>query len=40
MGNSFDRRLALLDNNKDLYLMSIRILGNQRKMVKLGKFIR
>ncbi|CAH8496573.1 unnamed protein product [Schistosoma intercalatum] len=39
MGNSFDRRLALLDNNKDLYLMSIRILGNQRKMVKLATMV-
>ncbi|XP_018650441.1 putative wd40 repeat-containing [Schistosoma mansoni] len=39
MGNSFDRRLALLDSNKDLYLMSIRILGNQRKMIKLATMV-
>ncbi|CAH8502920.1 unnamed protein product [Heterobilharzia americana] len=39
LGNSFDRRLAVLDKNKDLYLLSIRTLGNQRKIIKLGTMV-
>nr|CAH8839961.1 unnamed protein product [Trichobilharzia regenti] len=39
LGNSFDRRLAVLDKNKDLYQMSIRTLGNQRKTIKLGTIV-
>ncbi|KAA0193464.1 Intraflagellar transport protein 80 [Fasciolopsis buskii] len=35
-GQPLDRRLALLDRNKDLYLMSIRVFGTNRKLVKLS----
>ncbi|CAL8086530.1 unnamed protein product [Calicophoron daubneyi] len=35
-GNPLDRRLALIDRNKDLYLMSIRVFGTARKLVKLS----
>ncbi|KAH8859384.1 Intraflagellar transport protein 80 like [Schistosoma japonicum] len=39
LGNSFDRRLILLDKNNDLYLMSVRQLGNKRKMIKLATMV-
>ncbi|KAF5404668.1 Intraflagellar transport protein 80 [Paragonimus heterotremus] len=34
-GPPLDRRMALLDRNKDLYLMSVRVFGTSRKLVKL-----
>ncbi|VDP76318.1 unnamed protein product [Echinostoma caproni] len=35
-GQPLERRLVILDRNKDLYLMSIRVFGTSRKLVKLS----
>ena len=38
-GTSGERRLAIIDKNRDLYLTSVRVFGQDRKTVKLGKYI-
>ena len=35
-GTSGERRLAIIDKNRDLYLTSVRVFGQDRKTVKLG----
>ena len=36
-GTAGERRLAIIDKNRDLYLTSVRVFGTDRKTVKLGK---
>ena len=36
-GPPTERRLAIIDKNRDLYLTSVRTFGTDRKSVKLGK---
>ena len=38
-GTAGERRLAIIDKNRDLYLTSVRVFGTDRKTVKLGKKI-
>ncbi|CAH1781800.1 unnamed protein product [Owenia fusiformis] len=38
-GPANERRLAIVDRNRDLYLVSVRVFGTQRKIVKLGTMI-
>lgn len=38
-GSATERRLAIVDRNRDLYLTQVRVFGTARKTVKLGKFI-
>ncbi|XP_013386357.1 intraflagellar transport protein 80 homolog isoform X2 [Lingula anatina] len=38
-GPSNERRLAIIDKNRDLYLTSVRTFGTERKTVKLGTMI-
>ena len=37
-GSPTERRLAIIDKNRDLYLTQCRIYGAARKTVKLGQF--
>ncbi|KAH3805331.1 hypothetical protein DPMN_133631 [Dreissena polymorpha] len=36
-GTAGERRLAIIDKNRDLYLTSVRVFGTDRKTVKLGE---
>lgn len=36
-GPATERRLAIIDKNRDLYLTSVRVFGTERKSNKLGK---
>lgn len=38
-GTAGERRLAIIDKNRDLYLTSVRVFGTDRKTVKLGTMI-
>ncbi|WAR28818.1 IFT80-like protein [Mya arenaria] len=38
-GTTTERRLAIIDKNRDLYLTSVRVFGTDRKTVKLGTMI-
>ncbi|XP_046379883.1 intraflagellar transport protein 80 homolog [Haliotis rufescens] len=38
-GPAAERRLAIIDKNRDLYLTSVRVFGTDRKSVKLGTMI-
>lgn len=38
-GPSAERRLAIIDKNRDLYLTSVRVFGTDRKTVKLGMLL-
>ncbi|KAL3846590.1 hypothetical protein ACJMK2_017565 [Sinanodonta woodiana] len=38
-GNPADRKLAIIDKNRDLYLTTVRTFGAERKTVKLGTMI-
>ena len=35
-GSPSERRLAIIDKNRDLYLTQVRVYGSARKTVKLG----
>ena len=35
-GSTTERRLAIIDKNRDLYLTQVRVYGSDRKTVKLG----
>ena len=35
-GSAVERRLAIVDKNRDLYLTQVRVYGAARKTVKLG----
>ncbi len=37
VGTASERRLAIVDKNRDLYLTQVRVYGAQRKTVKLGQ---
>ena len=37
-GSAVERRLAIVDKNRDLYLTQVRVYGAARKTVKLGLF--
>ena len=39
-GSPNDRRLALIDKNRDLFLAGMRLYGSQRKFVKLATMVR
>ena len=39
-GSPNDRRLALIDKNRDLFLAGVRLYGSQRKFVKLATMVR
>lgn len=36
-GPATERRLAIVDKNRDLYVTSVRVFGGERKTHKLGK---
>lgn len=36
-GTASERRLAIIDKNHDLYLTQVRVIGGNRKTVKLGR---
>ena len=36
-GPATERRLAIIDKNRDLYLTSVRVFGTERKSNKLGR---
>lgn len=36
-GSATERRLAIIDKNRDLYLTSVRVFGTEHKSNKLGK---
>jgi intraflagellar transport protein 80 len=36
-GMANERKLAFVDKNRDLYITNVRIIGNNRKISKLGK---
>jgi hypothetical protein len=38
-GSAVERRLAIVDKNRDLYLTQVRIYGSARKTVKLGLLV-
>ena len=38
-GTANERRLALIDKNRDLYLTQVRVYGAARKTCKLGKVV-
>ena len=37
-GTANERRLAIVDKNRDLYLTQVRVYGAARKTIKLGKY--
>jgi len=37
-GTAGERRLAIIDKNRDLHLTSVRVFGTDRKTVKLGMY--
>lgn len=39
-GSPNDRRLAIIDKNRDLFLAGVRLYGSQRKFVKLATMVR
>jgi len=37
-GSPTERRLAIIDKNRDLYLSQVRVFGTARKTVKIGEY--
>ena len=38
-GVTAERRITLVDKNRDLFLTSVRIFGAERKVIKLGGYL-